>query len=164
MDYSIIPIAEEHIEGFRAALDYVAREGKYLVFTEAPPREDSRAFVMNNIGKDYPHFVVLSGGRVVGWCDVIPGERAALARCGTLGIGLLPEFRGRGIGGAAMKKAIEKARAQGMARVALTVRTKNENAIALYKKLGFETEGLHRKAHFCLDGTYEDVYTMALVF
>jgi hypothetical protein len=38
----IISIAEEHIPGFRDALDVVAREKKFLAFLEAPPLEDTR--------------------------------------------------------------------------------------------------------------------------
>lgn len=37
--YSIIPITEQYIEGFRSAVDSVAREKKYLAFLEAPPFE-----------------------------------------------------------------------------------------------------------------------------
>jgi ribosomal protein S18 acetylase RimI-like enzyme len=44
----------------------------------------------------------------------------------------------------------------------LTVREKNINAIALYKSLGFETEGLHHNA-VCIEGQYESLYSMALL-
>jgi hypothetical protein len=47
--YEIIPIAEEHIPGFREALDVVAREKKFLAFLEAPPVEDTRRFILKNI-------------------------------------------------------------------------------------------------------------------
>jgi len=49
MTYQIVPIAEEHISGFRAAVDVVARESKYLAFLEAPPSEETRRFVRRNI-------------------------------------------------------------------------------------------------------------------
>jgi ribosomal protein S18 acetylase RimI-like enzyme len=44
----------------------------------------------------------------------------------------------------------------------LTVRERNVNAIALYKSLGFEVEGLHRNA-VRIEGQYENLYSMALV-
>ena len=34
----IVPIAEEHIDGFRAAVDSVAREGGFSLFSRHPPR------------------------------------------------------------------------------------------------------------------------------
>ena len=79
-----------------------------------------------------------------------------------MGIGLLPDFRGRGIGRRLMQQTIEAAFAFGLTRVELTVREGNANAIALYKSLGFETEGLHRNA-VCIGGQYENLYSMALL-
>jgi energy-coupling factor transporter transmembrane protein EcfT len=38
-NYQILPITEEHIKSFRAAVDSVAREHKYLAFLEGPPLE-----------------------------------------------------------------------------------------------------------------------------
>ena len=159
----IVPIAEEHIPGFRAAVDVVARETKYLAFLEAPPLEDVTRFVRDNMERGYPQFVVLSAGTVVGWCDVIPNRtRVIYSHCGSLGIGLLPEFRGKGIGRQLMQRAIEAAFAFGLTRIELTVRERNANAIALYKSLGFEVEGLHRNA-VCIGGQYENLYSMALL-
>jgi hypothetical protein len=83
--FEIVPIAEEHISGFRAAVDVVARERKYLAFLEAPPLENVTRFVLRNIELAYPQFVVLSAGTVVGWCDVLPNRsRVIYWHCGTL--------------------------------------------------------------------------------
>jgi len=159
----IVPIAEEHIPGFRAAVDVVARETKYLAFLEAPPLEDVTRFVRDNMERGYPQFVVLSAGTVVGWCDVIPNRtRVIYSHCGSLGIGLLPEFRGKGIGRQLMQRGIDAAFAFGLTRIELAVRERNANAIALYNSLGFEVEGLHRNA-VCIGGQYENLYSMALL-
>ena len=37
MNLSIEPVSENHFEGLRAALDIVAREKRFLAFTQAPP-------------------------------------------------------------------------------------------------------------------------------
>lgn len=95
MAVEIVPISQDHIEGFRRALDFVAWERRYLAFLEAPPPESTRAFVLNNIAQGYPPLVVLSGGEVVGWCDILPKSRPVHAHVGVLGVALLPEFRGR---------------------------------------------------------------------
>jgi ribosomal protein S18 acetylase RimI-like enzyme len=163
MTYRIVPIAEEHIPGFHAAVDVVARERKYLAFLQAPPLEDATRFVLANIEHGYPQFVVPSAGTVAGWCDVIPNRsRVIYSHCGTLGVGLLPDFRGRGIGRQLMQRTIDAAFAFGLTRIELTVRENNVNAIALYKSLGFETEGFHRNA-VRLEGQYENLYSMALL-
>jgi len=159
----ITAIAEIHIPGFREAVDVVAREKKYLAFLEAPSLESTQAFVMNNIKQGYPQFVALDANSVIGWCDIIPNRsRPVHYHCGTFGIGLLPEFRGKGIGRALMLRTIAAAFVFGITRVELTVREKNANAIGLYKNLGFEIEGLHRNA-VCVDAQYENLYSMALL-
>jgi ribosomal protein S18 acetylase RimI-like enzyme len=163
MTYQIVLVTEEHISGFRAAVDVVARERKYLAFLEAPPFEETRRFVLRNIEHGYPQFVVLSADMVVGWCDVLPNRtRVIYSHCGTLGVGLLPEFRGKGIGRQLMRRTIDAAFAFGLTRIELTVREENANAIALYKSLGFEVEGMHRRA-VCIEGKYENLYSMALL-
>jgi hypothetical protein len=68
----IVPITENHIESFHRTLDFVAKERRYLAFLEAPPIGATRDFVLNNIERGYPQLVALSGGEVVGWCDVMP--------------------------------------------------------------------------------------------
>jgi ribosomal protein S18 acetylase RimI-like enzyme len=163
MTYQIVPITEEHISGFRAAVDAVARERRYLAFLEAPPLENVTRFVLNNIEHGYPQFVVASVDTVVGWCDVLPNRtRVIYSHCGTLGVGLLPEFRGRGIGRQLMQRTIDAAFAFSLTRIELTVRESNAKAIGLYKTFGFEIEGLHRNA-VCIEGQYENLYSMALL-
>jgi len=68
----IEPIAEQHIDSFREAVDAVARERRYLLFLEAPPLAAVRAFVRGNIAKGHAQCVALAGEKVVGWCDSGP--------------------------------------------------------------------------------------------
>lgn len=163
MSVQIARVREEHIDGCHAALDAVAREGKYLAFLEAPPIELSRQFIGRSITNTHPHFVALDGDRVVGWCDVIPRDRPTTRHSGVLGIGLLPEWRGRGVGRRLIARALEASRAFPLARVELAVRADNARAIALYRKIGFEVEGRRRRA-MLVDGLYYDDILMALLF
>jgi len=160
--YEIMPIAEEHIESFRSAVGSVARERKYLAFLDEPSLEMSRAFVLKNIEGNWPHFVAISNGTVIGWCDITSLSRPIFAHSGTLGIGVLAPYRGKGIGEALMSQAIEKAKTRGLTRIELTVRENNESAIALYKKLGFEFEGRHINA-VRIGYEYENHISMALL-
>ncbi len=163
MTIELMQVREEHIEGFRAAVDAVARERRYLALLEAPPLEQTRQFVRRNIANGYPHVVALDEGRVVGWCDVPPPERATMQHAGVLGVGLLPAWRGRGLGERLMRRTPEAARAFGFARVELTVREDNGRAIALYERLGFAVEGCKRRA-LKVDDTFHDLVMMALLF
>jgi len=159
----IVPISPVHIDSFHRALDLVARERRYLALLEAPPIEEFREFVQNIITRRYPQFVALSVGEVVGWCEVLPKTWPIYAHTGVLGVALLPALRGQGIGGRLIVRALEAAHAFGLSRVELTVRENNKGAIALYKKLGFVTEGLKRNA-LKIDGEYENQVLMALLF
>ncbi len=159
----IVPIAEEHIAGFRAAVDSVAREKRYLAMVRAFPLKQTRQYVRGNIRKRNPHFVALAAGRVVGWCDIQVIPRHTQAHSGVLGMGLVDRFRGKGIGGALMRAALERAKKRGLTRVELTVREDNLRAMGLYKKFGFALEGRKRDA-IRLAGRYYDLFSMALLF
>jgi RimJ/RimL family protein N-acetyltransferase len=158
----IVPIAEGHLGGFHAALDRVARERKYISLLKAPPLGKTRKFVLENIRSGNPQFVALSRGRVVGWCDVVRNPRDASRHCGVLGVALVPEFRGKGIGERLMRTTIDAAWAAGLTRIELMVLEGNRHAIALYARLGFEREGVRRKAHL-IDGKYSNLVAMALL-
>ena len=163
MPVDIVPIEKSHIDGFHRALDFVARERLYLAFLEAPLPESTRAFVRDNIERGHPQFVALAAGEVVGWCDVVPKERPIHAHTGVLGVALLPPFRGQGAGAELIRRSLDAARTFGFHRVELTVREDNTNAIALYKKFGFATEGVQRDA-VRVDGVYGNVVMMAVLF
>jgi ribosomal protein S18 acetylase RimI-like enzyme len=158
----IVPIAEAHIEGFHAALDVVAKERRYLAFLEAPSLEETGGFVRRNIAKGYPQCVALVDGTVVGWCDILPVDRPTMAHGGVLGVGVLPDHRGKGIGTALVRAALQMAKAAGLTRVELTVRAQNARAIVLYERLGFVREGVKRHA-VRVDGRDEDLVCMGLV-
>lgn len=162
MPIKIVPIAPEHVEGFHAVLDVVARERRYLAMLEAPPIESVRAFVLNNIEMQNPQLVVLDDAAVVGWCDVLRKPRAVHRHCGTLGMGLLPTHRGRGLGLAILTRALAVCRTSGFTRVELTVNESNSRAIALYKKVGFQKEGLLRN-DISIDGRYGNTVVMGII-
>jgi hypothetical protein len=84
MTYQIVPIAKEHISGFHAAIDVVARERRYLAHLGAPPFEETRRFVLGNIEHGYPQFAVVSADTVVGWCDVLPNRSRVIYRTAEL--------------------------------------------------------------------------------
>ncbi|MFZ2641163.1 MAG: GNAT family N-acetyltransferase [Verrucomicrobiia bacterium] len=156
----ICPIARKHIAGFRDCLDAVSRERRYLAFLKAPPLPAVRKFILGNIRTGNPQFVALKDGRVVGWCDICRMDRPTYRHAGVLGISVLKEFRGQGLGRRLILAVLERARKVGIERVELTVYVSNKRAIRLYKSVGFVREGVKRKGRK-LNGTYEDVLMMA---
>lgn len=77
---TILPIPENHAAGFRACLDTVAREKRYLAQVEAPPLERVRQFVHDSVANDVAQFVAVDdAGQVVGWADIFPAWAHAVA-------------------------------------------------------------------------------------
>lgn len=160
----IVPTGAEHVEGFNRCVDVVARERRYVSLVEGPPVEASRRFVQHVIEGGGVHRVAVdASGSVIGWCDIERHRLEGYRHRGRLGIGMLPEARGRGLGRRLMVEAIEAARRQGMERIELDVFASNTRAIALYESLGFWREGVKRRARK-LDGRYDDEVLMALLF
>ncbi|WP_117193613.1 GNAT family N-acetyltransferase [Rhizobium terrae] len=160
---AIVPIREEHIESFRKALDTVSRERKYLSFLEAPPIDDVRPFVQDMIANGHPQVVAMVDAKVVGWCDIRRNSRPVHAHCGTLGMGIVPGYRDKGLGTRLITATLEAARKLGLHRVELHVHADNPRAIALYEKVGFVREGVARDA-VKIDGRFIDSIGMAVVF
>jgi RimJ/RimL family protein N-acetyltransferase len=151
---------EEDVEGFRAVLDVVARERRFLLFFEAPPLESMRANLQQSIINRHPRLIALDKGAIIGWCHVIPFERAIAAHNANLVMGLLPEYRGQHLGERLIRQALAAADSFGLTRVQLGVFSTNAPAARLYRKVGFVEEGLKRRA-VCIDGVYIDEIMMA---
>jgi ribosomal protein S18 acetylase RimI-like enzyme len=162
MSVAIAPIALQHADSYRTCLDVVAREQMYLAQLEALPIERIRAFVQDSVAADAAQFVALDGDRVVGWADIFPAWPPVLAHCGSLGMGVHPDYRGQGIGERLLSACIAKARAKGITRIELETRIDNSRAIGLYEKLGFAHEA-RRKNAMRFDGVYHDALQMVLI-
>jgi len=102
-------------------------------------------------------------GQIVGMLSLQVSPRLRRAHVGDLGMAVHDKWAGKGVGSALIKAAIDLAdKWLNLSRLELTVYTDNEPALRLYKRLGFEIEGTHRKYAF-RDGAYVDAYTMARV-
>lgn len=72
-------------------------------------------------------------------------------------IAVLPEYRRRGLGRQMLEILFAACRETGTRDTYLEVRVSNEPAIALYRSMGFENDGIRKR--YYQDG--EDAYTMA---
>lgn len=160
MNITIRQIALNDVAGFHAAFSSVACEKKYLLRVEPPALDGMHEFVKQNVENEYAQYVALVNDSVIGWAGIIPIPRKSMEHVGTLGMGVISEYRGKGIGGRLLEKSIQHAWRQGLKRLELEVFSDNEFAIQLYEKQGFHVEGVKRYAR-CLDGVYQDVVVMA---
>jgi ribosomal protein S18 acetylase RimI-like enzyme len=162
MAISIVRLAEPHFDQLRAVLDAVARERRYLALFEAPPLEQAFAFYRGLLADGQCHVALDDGTAVVGWCDVQPVFGESRQHVGMLGMGLLPEYRYRGVGSQLLAAAITTAWSRGLTRIELTVREDNLNAKALYERMGFEHEGVKKQSMLVGERHY-DCCAMALL-
>lgn len=107
------------------------------------------------------HLVAEIDGRVVGQLRCTGYRRREFRHVASLDIAIHRDFRGQGIGTLLMKETVNWAVSTGsIKRLELSVYTSNEVALRLYKKTGFEVEGLRKKG-LCHRGKYVDYFTMA---
>jgi RimJ/RimL family protein N-acetyltransferase len=158
----IRPIVLRDIEQFRDVTNVVMRERAFLAFVEGFPIDEAAAFVARNLRLANPQFVADDDGRIVGWCDIRRETIPVYAHVGHIGMGLLADYRGRGIGERLLRATIDAARAAGFERIELTVYARNVRAAALYRKVGFAHEDTRIRGKK-LDGEYDDVHMMGLL-
>jgi len=160
MDIKIVYAHTKYINSFYEALKFVANEKIYIEMIEPPPLEKVREFQESLISKNGAVFYAINGDQVVGWCDAFPMDNPRQKHRASLGMGLLPEYRGKGIGSQLLISTINKSKECGLEKIELQVYTSNKPAIALYKKYGFEEEGII-KSYRKLEGQNYDCLSMA---
>lgn len=94
-------------------------------------------------------------GRLAGNCSVAPvgGRLRVRHRC-SIGIALLKDFWGLGIGTAMFENMLRFAKDSGYEQAELEVVGTNERGLALYKKMGFVPYGERPHGMKYKDGTY----------
>lgn len=159
-DVIIVQARKEYVESYGNAVDTIARERKFLASLEGFPLESTRSFVEMIEKNNFAQFYALKDGNVIGWCDILPKSFEGLRHVGNLGMGLLPNYRRKGLGTKLLECAIEHARiVNKIEKVELEVFESNSCAINLYKKFGFQLEGLREKSRK-LDGEYDNIVLM----
>jgi putative acetyltransferase len=105
--------------------------------------------------------VACAGAEVVGWIAVMTVKNPRRRHVGQIAMAVRDDWQGRGVGTILMGAAIELAEGWlNLERIELDVYTDNEPGIRLYRRFGFEVEGMLRRYAF-RNGQYADVYAMA---
>lgn len=159
----IVPTTDErYADPLNRALDVVARERRFIGFLEGPPAEHTLAHVRQILSGEGVQLLALTpSDDIAGWCDIVRFRLEGFRHAGRLGMGLLPAYRGLGLGAQLLAETLSGARRMGIERVELEVFASNADAIKLYHKFGFVVEGTKKRARK-LDGEYDDDLLMAL--
>jgi RimJ/RimL family protein N-acetyltransferase len=127
---------------------------------QTPEREQER------IEKHYQNqnqllVVTIADDRMVSMAHADCGEKKRIQHVADMGISILPQYRGMGLGTAIMQTMIDWAAAHPLIeKLTLDVYSANTRAIALYKKMGFIETGRKPKEIKYADGTYDDCICM----
>ena len=138
----------------------VASEGRWIA-GEAPVDRDARRtrFELAIERGDAAVLVAEEDGRLVGSL----GIEVQAYGVAELGMMVAADRRGQGVGSALLEAAIEWARAAGAHKVSLQFWPHNEAAGALYRKFGFEDEGVLRRHYRRRNGELWDAVVMGLL-
>lgn len=75
--------------------------------------DETKAFLKRVIDEELPQVVAVVDENVIGWCDIIPKSAKGTSHVGTLGMGVLKEWRNQGIGRRLLGECLELARSAG---------------------------------------------------
>lgn len=157
----IRPVRQTDLDSFCAANNSICRERRYLATVEGFSPEQFRARLGPVVDKGLPSVVAVDGDHVVGFCNILPCAKTGFTHVGELAMGVVREYRSRGLGRRLLTMCLALARDAGLEKVELQVFADNEVAARLYESVGFEYEGCKKRARK-LDGQYQDIQLMAL--
>ncbi|MFG6119754.1 MULTISPECIES: GNAT family N-acetyltransferase [Thalassobacillus] len=149
---------------FRKLVQQVEAESDYMLY-EAGERainvEQQHAMIESIT--EQPNaaiFLAEEETELVGYLIAVGGKTKRTRHSVYLVIGILAGFRGRGVGTLLFQTMEAWAEEQGIHRLELTVAVPNEGGLGLYKKSGFEIEGVKRNSLY-INQRYVDEYFMA---
>ncbi|RAK15212.1 ribosomal-protein-alanine N-acetyltransferase [Anoxybacillus vitaminiphilus] len=100
------------------------------------------SFYNELVHNKYSNYIVMEwNGQVIGYC----GMWLVIDEAHITNVAVLPEFRGKKLGEALMRKAMETAKERGAKTMTLEVRVSNHVAQSLYRKLGFLNGGIRKQ-------------------
>ncbi len=101
--------------------------------------------------------------KIIGIGTISSNQKKKGRHVGILGIVIKEEYCNLGLGKIVMDYLIDWCKSNKItSKISLSVRADNPRAIALYKKCGFETEGVLKNETY-IDGEFFDIVVMGLV-
>ncbi|MGG1220724.1 GNAT family N-acetyltransferase [Priestia endophytica] len=125
--------------------------------------EDQSKFIRSFLNTSNSTILVVEQGKeLVGYIAIVGGKLNRIKHRAHIVVGILQDYCNRGIGTQLFQKMEDWAKRHHLKRLELTVMTHNERAVFLYKKMGFEIEGI-KKCSLIIDGHPIDEYSMSKV-
>lgn len=122
--------------------------------------------------KNHVYLVAVIESNIVGTVHFSAGQKIRIRHSGEFGMSVSKQYWGQGIGSLMLDTLIDWAKQTNIdwakqtniiRKINLRVRTDNRRAVQLYRKKGFQEEGILSNEMF-VDGYYYDLYAMGLNF
>lgn len=144
----------------------VEKTSEYMLW-EAGERKvslDQQRKMIERIGTDGNSTILVAEeeNRLIGFLMAIGGNARRNKHSVYIVIGILHDFRGKGVGTKLFEGLEKWAIPLQIHRLELTVLTRNAAGLSLYKKMGFEIEGTKRHS-LLIDGEFVDEYYMSKI-
>ncbi|MFA5513386.1 MAG: GNAT family N-acetyltransferase [Sphaerochaetaceae bacterium] len=141
-------------------LNKVSCESDFLTFGAGEfvmSVEEEERFIENTFRKENDLFIVAeTNNEIVGTLSFATGPRKRTAHVGEFGMSVIKKHWGIGVGTKLINYLISWAKeSKRIRKINLKVRSDNERAIHLYKKMGFVEEGLRKRDLFVNDKFYD---------
>ena len=136
---------------------------KALLWSNPPYDEQKIDRWMTGVGTGLS-IVASFKDRIVGISAVYQMPKPREKGISSMMIYIHQDFHGVGLGAEMTSILLELAKDKGLHRVGLEVVEDNIAAVNLYKKMGFEIEGVIREGYFGADGKYHNVMVMGILF
>jgi len=160
--FAVRPARQEDLTGIVGVIRRVAEPGDHIVAeTVAQEIDREDALLRHNEIESRMFFVATVEDEVVGWVHVRAPELAKLRHTAELTVGVLPEYRGDGLGSHLLSRALEWAGQNDYEKVYQSVPASNDAAVEFLEGHGWEIEAV-REDHYRIDGEYVDELMLAV--
>jgi len=159
-EFTIRPAEIEDAEKIGDLLDEVGVENIYIMSVPGERTVDQIKALIRQQNTDRSLLLVADNyGDIVGVLGFIGGLFKKISHVVEIGMAIKKDFRNSGLGSTLFREAITWARKKGFYRLELGVLSTNYQAISLYKKFGFQEEGV-RKSRYRIEGKWVDEILM----
>lgn len=161
VEYVIRPAQQEDLSGILGVIQQIAEEKTYLVAENVAEQLDYEGvLIRHNDVETRMFFVATVNDDVVGWAHIEAPELEKLSHAAKLTVGILGEYRSRGMGSHLLHRSLEWAAVQGYQKVYNSIPATNQNGATFLERHGFETEAI-RKNHYLIDDEFVAELMMA---
>ena len=159
--FSIRSAREEDLAGIVGVIREVVAAGSYVEAENVAQLLDHEDVLLRfNEIESRMFFVATVDDEVVGWVHLRGSELEKLGHTATLTVGVIAEYRSRGIGSALLRRGLEWAGNNDYKRIYQSVPATNDDAIDFLEHHGWSVEAV-RDRHYRIDGEAVDEVMMA---